>query len=182
MENLDFSKYYIGNDEFDQNIYDEIANKMTDFYKNSTDRSTLKNPSNFFSRKWNETTRNSRKGTFMDDGSPLGSVKFEVEIKKMVGLNENSTLKKAVFTADDFDWTVPYRPTIDITKHIKVKGDFFSEDVDDDRTITTFRMFADYESLVKGVFDGTIAYFDGFRKSGGKYSVAQEKCGEFDLY
>ena len=118
----------------------------------------------------------------MDEGAPLGNVLFEVEIKNMVGQNENSTVKKEVFSADDFDWSVPYRPTLDITKHINIKGDFFGESEKDERTITTFRMIADYETLVKGVYDNTLAYFRGFANHGQKYDVAVEKCGEFEEY
>ena len=77
---------------------------------------------------------------------------------------------------------MPYRPTLDITKHVNVKGDFFTESEKDERTITTFRMIADYESLVKAVYDNTLAYFQGFANQGQKYAVAVEKCGEFDQY
>ena len=100
----------------------------------------------------------------------------------MAGQNENSTVKKAVFTADDFDWSIPYRPTLDITKHINIKGDFFADSEKEERTVTTFRMIADYETLVKSVYDGTLAYFNSFKNSGGKYSVAHDYCAEFVTY
>ena len=174
IDNDDFSKYYTGNKAFDQALVEEIRNYVEN--KPFTDLTR------FYSRRWNETSRDQRLGTFMDDGAPLGNVLFEVEIKKMVGKGENSTLKKEVFAADDFDWSVPYRPTLDITKHINVKGDFFAESEKDERTITTFRMIADYETLVKGVYDNTLAYFRGFTNHGEKYEVGVERCGEFDQY
>jgi hypothetical protein len=174
IENDDFSKYYVGNKAFDQALIEEIRNYVAN--KPFTDLTR------FYSWRWNETSRDQRLGAFMDDGAPLSNVLFEIEVKKMVGQGENSTLKKAVFAADDFDWSVPYRPTLDITKHIDVKGDFFSESEKDERTITTFRMIADYESLVKAVYDDTLAYFRGFTNDGTKYEVAVEECGEFAQY
>lgn len=65
-------------------------------------------------------------GAFMDDDAPLGNVVFELEIKKMNGKNESSTLKREVFKADEFDWSIPYKPTLDITKYINVSGDYYS--------------------------------------------------------
>ena len=63
----------------------------------------------------------------MDIDAPLGNVMFEVEIKNINGRNESSMMKREVFTANDFDWSIPYKPTLDITKYINVTGDFFSQ-------------------------------------------------------
>jgi hypothetical protein len=77
IDNNDFSKYYIGNKEFDQALVEEIRNYIEN--KPFTDLTR------FYSWRWNETARDQRLGTFMDDGAPLSNVLFEVEIKKMVG-------------------------------------------------------------------------------------------------
>jgi hypothetical protein len=107
---------------------------------------------------------------------------FEVEIKTMNGRNESSTVKREVFKADDFDWSTPYRPTLDITKYINVTGDFFSQSEHDARTVTTFRMFADYETLVQGVYDSTRAYFYSFMNDAQRYKVDVETCSEYGTY
>ena len=114
------------------------------------------------------------------NNAPLGNVMVEVETKYLVGFNENSTSKKEVFLLDDFNWSEPNRPTLDITKLVKVRGDYFSDHEWHNRAITTVRLVADYESLVNGVFDDTVKYFAGFMNTHDKYKVDVEKCGEFE--
>lgn len=69
-------------------------------------------------------------------------------------------------------------PSLDITDKIEVLGDYFSDSESDKRTITTFRMYADYESLVNGAFDATKDYFTGLANDGA-YSFEEEKCAEY---
>ena len=73
QENGDYSRFYIGNDKFDQAIVEEINN-----YVNNKSFSDMKR---FFSKGWSETARDQRKGKFMAVDAPLGNILFEVEIK-----------------------------------------------------------------------------------------------------
>jgi len=78
----------------------------------------------------------------------------------------------------DFDWTTdPYMPTLDITDKVEVLGDYFSDKETDSRVITTFRMYADYESLVNGAFSLAKKYF--VELANNQYKVESEKCAEF---
>lgn len=96
----------------------------------------------------------------------------------MKGQNSNSKNTKTQFTALDFDWTTdPYMPTLDITDKIEVLGDYFSDSETDSRVITTFRMYADYESLINGAFDDAKEYF--MELGNNQYKVESEICSEY---
>jgi len=61
---------------------------------------------------------------------------------------------------DDFDWTTDmYYPTIDLTEKLSLLGNFYTSNMTEKRTIITFRMYADYETLIKKSFDETLAFF-----------------------
>lgn len=70
-------------------------------------------------------------------------------------------------------------PSLDITDKIEVLGDYFSDSESDKRTITTFRMYADYESLVNGAFTASKDYFSALANDGGNYAVEEDKCAEY---
>lgn len=112
---------------------------------------------------------------FATDGA-LENVLFEVEVKTMNGQNTNSSKKVFTFKASDFDWdSDPYMPSLDITDKIEVLGDYFSDSESDKRTITTFRMYADYESLVNAAFTNTKAFFLDLSNKG-TLSFNEDKC------
>jgi hypothetical protein len=50
---------------------------------------------------------------------------------------------------DDLDWeTDPLMPRFEISEHVKVLGDMFAKSSGtQNRTITTMRIYADYESM-----------------------------------
>lgn len=97
----------------------------------------------------NETHTGERQSLFDPSSGALSNLKFEIEVKDMMGHNAHSKVKKYTFKASDFDWeTDPYLPVLDITNEIQVLGDYYSTHKDDKRSITTFRMYADYETLV----------------------------------
>ena len=43
-------------------------------------------------------------------------------------------------------------------------------------------MFADYETLVQGVYDSTLKYFASFVNDAQRYKVDEGTCAEFDGY
>lgn len=43
-------------------------------------------------------------------------------------------------------------------------------------------MFADYESMVQGVYDSTVSYFNGFLNDNQNYDVSVGTCSEYDGY
>jgi len=50
---------------------------------------------------------------------------------------------------DDLDWeTDPLMPRFEISEHVQVLGDMFANSSNNlNRTITTMRIYADYESM-----------------------------------
>lgn len=79
----------------------------------------------------------------------------------MKGQSIKSKVSKKTYYGQDFDFnTDPWLPSLDITKHIKVLGDYFSENESDERTITTFRMYADYETFIKDAYYDSKSYFN----------------------
>lgn len=152
-----------------------------DEIENYLQQKPFNDPTKFYSYRWNDTHRDGRYGHFDEDGD-LEKVKFEVEIKTMKGQNEESNVERVTFSGTDFDWSVPYQPTLDITKHIQVMGDYYSDNSKEMRTITTFRMYLDYESFVVGVYNNVIDYFNDFKNRAQQFKVTEEVCPEFDTY
>jgi len=144
---------YTGNQEFDEALFKEA--------KNMAENKPFEDLTKLYSIKWNETIGGERIGTFdgINSGAPgpLANVLFQVEVKTLFGNNEESKSKVAYYYAEDFDWSTPYQPTLDITDMIEVLGDFYSEHSDDVRTYTTFRMLADYESIIQKAYDDTMS-------------------------
>lgn len=140
----------------------------------------------FYSIKWNETLRDNRNDIGEDpreqEDTDLKYISFEVEFKTMAGKNEKSSREKLNFSSDKFDWSIPFRPQLDITDYIKVLGDYFSNSEDELRTITTVRMVMDYEKIVQIVYKRTVEYLEDFTNNPTKYNVEVETCGEFDEY
>lgn len=108
----------------------------------------------------------------------LSNIMFEVEVKHMEGQNKKSNSKKYTFRLKDFDWSDPWLPHLDITDKIEVLGDYFSDSEKDIRTITTFRMFADYEAMVMSAFKDTTKYYNKLGNNG-EYTVESETCGDY---
>jgi hypothetical protein len=124
------------------------------------------------------TEKDQRYARFDTDGD-LENILFELEVKSMEGKNSKSENKFYKFKALDFDWkTDPYMPTLDITNKIEVLGDYFSDSESDKRVITTFRMYADYESLINGAFTGAKDYFTSLANDN-SIQVDVEKCAEY---
>ena len=58
-------------------------------------------------------------------------------------------------------------------------GDYYSTEKNDKRSITTFRMYADYETLVTQAYSDTQDYYNAYANAAQIYSVDAEICGEF---
>lgn len=71
---------------------------------------------------------------------------------------------------------------MDVTKYLKVMGDYFSDSEKDVRTVTSVRMVMDYEKIVQIVYKRTVEYFEQFINDPRRYIVDVEKCGEFEEY
>ena len=143
---------YTGNREFDEALFKEA--------KNMAENKPFDDLTKLYSIKWNETINGERITSFdgINSGSPgpLANVLFQVEVKTLAGNNKDTKSQVAYYYAEDFDWTTPYQPTLDITEMIQVLGDIYSEDQDDVRTYTTFRMLADYETIIQKAYDDTM--------------------------
>ena len=64
----------------------------------------------------NETHTSERQSLFDPSSGALSNLKFEIEVKDIMGQNAHSNVKKYAFKAADFDWeTDPYLPQLDIT-------------------------------------------------------------------
>lgn len=104
---------------------------------------------------------------------------IDVETKTMRGQNKESSLTTKRYKMTDFDWdTDPYLPTLDITDHISVLGDYFADTEAVNRTITTVKLTVDYETLVYKAYKSAKKYFNKLC-SGGKYDCEDEVCGEY---
>lgn len=177
------NKYFSGDTKKDQAFINEATN-----YHNGKDFDDL---TRLQSSRSNQTHESNRQGNFdalIDTGDAadigdLGHIMFEVEIKTMKGKNGQSKRIKQSFSANDFDWKIPHRPTLDITRLVKVRGDFYSENENEVRTITTVRMFIQYESIVQTVFSNTIDYFSAFKNDYRQYGDVEEgECSEFSEF
>mmetsp|Transcript_36078 Transcript_36078/g.55393 ORF Transcript_36078/g.55393 Transcript_36078/m.55393 type:complete len:257 (+) Transcript_36078:1037-1807(+) len=83
----------------------------------------------------------------------------------------------------DFE-TDPLFPRLDITKYVAMTGDYYTKaEEGENKTVTTFRMHADYETMVKTAHYYTVEYFhtlEGLVKNGQDTdSFVEETC---DVY
>ena len=105
------------------------------------------------------TYKNERQDMFR--GGHLKNIKFEIVVKNFEGNTQKSYLNTTTLSALDFNWLAdPFFPKLDILKYIEVKGDYFSVNQTDKRTITNFRMLADYESFIIDAFNDTVTNYE----------------------
>lgn len=68
-------------------------------------------------------------------------------------------------------------PRLDITKYVKVLGDFYDRNFKAWRTVTRFSINADYEALELSAFGDTKTWFTDFENS--PYTLFSEyECGD----
>lgn len=77
------------------------------------------------------------------EGNPVGNVT----------VTEQSGYSTIDIPTDDLDWnTDPKMPRLDITKYIKVLGDYYDRDFANWKTVTRFSINCDYEAIEKSAF------------------------------
>jgi hypothetical protein len=54
---------------------------------------------------------------------------------------------------------------------VQVWGDYFSQKSSEARTVTTFKIFANYENMLLEAFDNTVSYFNSLMQSNSIYTT-----------
>jgi hypothetical protein len=74
--------------------------------------------------------------------------------------------------------TDPYLPRIDISSYIQVLGDFFSLNSSDPRSITSVKLFFDYDTMQINALEETLSYFNNYFNNS-LYSAKRYVCSSF---
>lgn len=75
-----------------------------------------------------------------------------------------ATSKKYDFNIDDIDFdTDPLMPRISFSDNIEVFGDYFANINDKKNVKSTFRMYIDYENIIKSAYGSTKLYFKKYK-------------------
>lgn len=87
---------------------------------------------------------------------------------------------------DDLDWeTDPLMPRFEISEYVKVLGDMFVNASDTrNRTITSMRIYADYEAMYQDAFTETNQYLWNIKKDAlrdGTYYFADRECTQAEV-